>query len=113
MGFGSGRVELAGPSTLIVGTDGVTEIEGALIFGPRDGAGDSFTAIVGTDGVTETLGTFTFGPREGAGDSLTEIIGISVVAEIGGGFTLELLWPGPLVEIDGVSWTAIDGTGVC
>lgn len=56
LGSGSGRVEPAAPLTLIEGTDGVTEIEGALIFGPRAGAGASLTEMEGISGATEIEG---------------------------------------------------------
>jgi hypothetical protein len=73
-GSGSGRVEPVEPLTLIEGTDGVTEMDGALIFGPR--ATGSFTDIVGISGVTEMDGTLGSRPLLGAGESLTEILGM-------------------------------------
>jgi hypothetical protein len=64
------------------GIDGVTEIDGALIFG------------IGADG------------------SLTEIVGIGVTDIEGAFFTPEPLLAGAgLTEIDGVSWTEIVGMG--
>lgn len=75
LGSGKGRVEPLEPCTLIDGTEGVTEMEGALFFAPRLGAGDSLTEIDGISGVTEIWGTFADDPLFGIGDSLTEIEG--------------------------------------
>jgi hypothetical protein len=101
VGFGSGRVDLGGPLTLIAGTDGVIDIEGA---------GESFTLMVGTDGVTDMEGGVTFGPRGATCDSLTDIEGTDGMTELEGGFTLAPL-RAPLFELDGVSWIAIVGMG--
>jgi hypothetical protein len=110
VGFGSGRVDLGGPLTLIAGTDGVIDIEGALTFGCREGAGESLTLMVGTDGVTDMEGGVALGPWEATGDLWIDIEGIDGVTEIEGGFTLAPL-RALLFEIDGVSWTAIVGMG--
>lgn len=40
------------------GTEGVTDIDGALTLGPRAGAGDSLIEMVGRSGVTDIEGTF-------------------------------------------------------
>lgn len=111
LGTGRGRVEVCGPSTLIDGIDGVTDIEGGLARGALFGAGDSLTAIVGMLGVTEIEGGSLFlGPLDGMGDSLTDIEGIGVT-DTDGSFRFFMLAPplGLLTEIEGVSWTAIVG----
>lgn len=77
LGSGRGRVETGGPLTLTEGTDGDTEMDGGpltLILGARVDDG-SLMDIVGTDGVTDIDGAFMFGrPPTGA---LTEIDGVS------------------------------------
>jgi hypothetical protein len=83
-GSGNGRVEPAEPLTLMVGTDGVTEIDGALILGPRAGAGAPLTAIIGTSGVTAMEGTLALRPLLGAGASLKEMLGMGGVTPIEG-----------------------------
>jgi hypothetical protein len=83
-GSGNGRVEPVEPLTLMDGTEGDTEIEGALIFGPRDGAGAPFTAIVGMSGVTAMEGTLALRPLLGAGASLKKMLGIGGVTPIEG-----------------------------
>jgi hypothetical protein len=106
-------VEQVLPFTLITGTEGVTEIEGALIFGPRAGAGDSLIEMLGILGVTEIDGALIFGPRAGAEDSCIEMDGILGVTEIDGGLTWRsLLGVGnPLTEILGMGGvTPIEGT---
>jgi hypothetical protein len=111
LGSGSGRVEPVVPLTLIEGTDGVTEIEGALIFGPRTGVGASLMAMIGISGVTEMEGTFALRPLLTAGDSLMDMLGMGGVTPIEGAFTLEprLLLLGALTDIDGVSDTEMVG----
>ena len=94
------------------GTEGVTEIEGALILGPRAGAGDSLTEMVGMLGVTEMEGAFASHPLFGAGESLMDMVGMGGVTPIDGTFILEFRpLPGPLIDIDGVSDTEIVGMG--
>jgi hypothetical protein len=84
-------------------------MDGALIFGPR--AAGSFTEIVGTSGVTEMEGALTSRPLLGAGDSLTEILGMGGDTPIEGMLALyprPLL--GPLTDMEGVSETEMVGT---
>lgn len=52
LGTGRGRVEVGGVSTLIEGTEGVTEMDGVLLLPDPlgDGLGDSLTDIVGIEG---------------------------------------------------------------
>lgn len=101
----------AGPSTLIDGTDGLTDIVGALILGPRDGADESLTDIMGISGVTEMEGALMSRPLFGAGDSLTEILGIGGVTPIEGVTMLEARPVRGLTGIDDVSETEIVGRG--
>jgi hypothetical protein len=111
-GSGNGRVEPELPLTLMEGTDGVTDIEGALILGPREGAGVSLIAMVGILGVTEIDGALTSRPLFGAGDSLTDMLGMGGVTPIDGTLTFEpRSLVGPLTDIDGVSETDILGIG--
>jgi hypothetical protein len=97
------------PLTLIEGTEGVTEMDGALIFGPRAGAGASFTEMLGMGGVTPIEGTLLL-RLLGAGDSLTDMLGIGGVTpmlgvlrpRLGAGDSLtEMLGTGGLTPIDG------------
>ena len=102
LGLGRGRVEVGGPFTLIEGTDGVTEMDGALIVGM--GADGSLMDIVGI-GVTEMDGGFTL-PRSAG---LTEIDGVSwteIVGMGGAGDGLERVggvWETFIVGIDGAA----------
>lgn len=91
------------------GTEGVTDIEGALIFGPRGGAGDSLIEIVGISGVTEIEGGLTSRPLFDAVYPLTDMLGIGGVTPMEGVFTLGPRPVGPLMEMDGVSETEIVG----
>ena len=111
IGFGSGRVDFVGPLTLIEGTEGETDMEGALTCDLRGGAAGSFTLIVGTEGVTDMEGALTLDPCDDTGDSLTDIVGMDGVTDIEGAFTRAPPPRGPLTEIDGVSWIAIVGMG--
>lgn len=111
-GFGSGRTEPVLPLTLMEGTEGVTEIEGALGVAPRLGAGDSSIAMVGILGATETEGGLTSRLLLGAGDSLNEKVGIGGVTAIDGDLELGArLLPGRLIDVEGVSETEIVGMG--
>jgi len=67
-GSGNGRVDPVEPLTLIEGTVGVTEMDGALMVGPRAGAGAALTEMDGISGVTEIEGTLPPRPLFGAGD---------------------------------------------
>ena len=68
------------------------------------------TRIVGTDGVTEMEGGL--GPlRRPDEGSFTAMVGIAGVTEMDGAATLELRSDEGLIEIDGVSWTEIVGMG--
>jgi hypothetical protein len=77
-GTGRGRVDAAGPNldalTLIDGTEGVTDTDGAGFLENRPGAGDWLTDIVGTSGVTLMEGVVT--PFLKAGVSLTDMLGM-------------------------------------
>lgn len=114
-GTGRGRVEVGGASTLIDGTEGVTDIEGGVgvDLDPLLGDGDSLTAMVGMLGVTDIEGGPAFlEPREDPGDSLTDIVGIGVTDTEGSFRFFKLKLPlGALTEIEGVSWTLIVGMG--
>ena len=113
-GFGNGRVEAAGPKpvcplTFMLGTEGVTDIDGALILGPLAGVGDSLTEIIGISGVTEIEGALILPRLFGAEDSLTEMLGIGGVTPIDGTFTPLPRVVAPLTVIDGVSEIEIVG----
>jgi hypothetical protein len=110
LGSGSGRVEPALPFTLITGTEGVIEMEGALIFGPLAGAGDSFIEMLGILGVTEIDGGMTWRSLVGAGNPLTEILGMGGVTPIDGTLELKLReLAAPLIDIDGRADTGTVG----
>jgi hypothetical protein len=135
LGTGRGRVDAVGPNfaalTLMEGTGGVTDVDGALCLLNRPGAGDSFTDIVGMSGVTfmegavipllsagvsltDMLGiggAFTLGPLLGAGVSLTDIIGISGVTDIEGAVIPLLSAGASLTDMLGIGGeTPIEGT---
>ena len=88
--------------TLIVGTDGVTAIEGGLTFGPRIGAGGPPIEIWGIEGVTEIAGAVSLLRSAEDGVSLMAIVGIDGVTEIDGVFAPERL-PAALPEGCGAS----------
>jgi hypothetical protein len=80
LGVGNGLVEPAGPFTLIDGTEGVTDMEGAgALF--LD-AGDSLIEIEGIEGVTDIDGGFTLEPLSA---ELVEIVGVSEIEIVGMG----------------------------
>jgi hypothetical protein len=90
------------------GTDGVTEIEGALTFFPLAGEGALLTEMLGMSGVTEIDGILVPRPLLGAEESLTDILGMGGVTPIDGTFAPRPL-PGLLIDIEGVSEIDIVG----
>lgn len=108
-GLGSGRVDVGGAFTLIEGMDGAAETVWA---GFGLGADGSLTEIVGMDGVTEMEGAEMEGMAFGLGTNglLIDIVGIDGVTDIEGSVTPRLLSV-ELIEIVGVSWIEIVGTG--
>lgn len=105
-GVGKGRFEAGGPFTLIDGTDGVTEMEGGctLDFG-TDG---SLMEMVGTLGVTDIDGAFIFdllsaGLTEIVGVSWTEMVGMEYAGD-----DLDRIVPGGLILRVGIGGATDD-----
>lgn len=63
------------------GTEGVTEIEGALIVGTGLDAGGSLTELIGTSLGRLMTGALKLWPRVMEGGSLTEMLGTACVVE--------------------------------
>jgi hypothetical protein len=88
------------------GTDGLTEIEGALSFGGGRGAEGSLTEMAGTSAGRLMTGALKLWPRVTEGASFTEMLGTACVVD-----TLLKRPRGGAVDGAGVSLTDIVGIG--
>jgi hypothetical protein len=99
------------PFTPMDGTEELTEIEGALVLGPRAGDGASLIEMMGTLGVIDAEGALKSHPLVGTADVLTDMLGIGLARPTEGAFALKPLPPPleALTDTGGVSKTEMVG----